>query len=136
MQAGGGIDILARCKHKDGSVHLCVIEVKDENKPSEPQAKAMEQALSYAVFIASLLRNTATGAAWWKLFGFNRAIPTTLHIDVVTIMPKGNTTEFLETIPLQELNTVLHPSTLYYDTEEYINDKFIFSGTFPMLLKK
>lgn len=135
-ERGGGIDILARCTHQDGSVHLCIMEVKDENKPSEPQAKAMEQALSYAVFIASLLHNPETGAAWWKLFGFNRALPTTLDIDVVTIMPQGDTPEFLDPISLPELNTILHPSTLYYNSEEYIKGKFVFSGTFQALLKK
>ena len=31
VRIGGGIDILARIKHKDNNVRLCVMELKDEN---------------------------------------------------------------------------------------------------------
>ncbi len=163
-QYGGGIDILARVtprEHGSGeSSRICVMEVKDENKPQESQANAMQQALTYAVFIAHLLRSKS-GQHWWDFFmgktltttaasdgeieisvlkdnRVNPNIPDELIIDVATIMPKGETEEYRnERIPLEGLNVTLHCHSLYYDDEAFKkNEKFIFSGTYPAQLKE
>lgn len=83
---GGGIDILARVKHKNNSVRLCVMELKDENRGSEPIEKVMNQAVAYATFIANLLRSDS-GNEWYKIFGFSGDVPKQLTIDVSTVMP-------------------------------------------------
>ena len=125
---GGGIDIMARTERK-----ICVMEVKDENKASESQAAAMQQALTYATFIARLLRSKS-GHKWWNFF-MNRdtdvnSVPKDLKIDVVTIMPKGDTEEFTEKVQLPELSTTFYCHSLYYDDIKFQNGEFEFSGTF------
>ena len=146
---GGGIDILARIKPLNGTSRICVMEVKDENKPAESQATAMAQAVTYAVFIAYLLRSKS-GQHWWDFFMENllkatkekdgttrNEVPKSLHIDVVTIMPQGTTEEFCDVdILLDELDTTLHCHSLYYDKEVFQKDEtFIFSGTYPNQLR-
>lgn len=148
-ERGGGIDILARIKPLKGKSRICVMEVKDENKPAESQANAMAQAVTYAVFIAYLLRSKS-GQHWWDFFmekpltatkekdGTTRnKVPKSLDIDVVTIMPKGTTEEFCNKhILLDELDTTLHCHSLYYDGEVFQKDEtFIFSGTYPNQLR-
>lgn len=151
---GGGIDILARVKPIKGVSRICVMEVKDENKPSESQAAAMTQAVTYAVFIANLLRSKS-GQHWWDFFmgrtlkatkkndgsvqiDVVKEMPESIDIDVVTIMPKGETEELCnKDIPLKELDVTLHCHSLYYDDEEFQrNETLIFSGTYPNQLKK
>lgn len=83
---GGGIDILARVKHEDGQVRLCVMELKDEYKPSEPPEKVMKQAIAYATFIAHLLRSDC-GDSWYNIFGFSGNVPNNLIIDTSIVMP-------------------------------------------------
>ena len=149
-ERGGGIDILARIKPLKGISRICVMEVKDENKPAESQATAMSQAVTYAVFIAYLLRSKS-GQHWWNFFmersltetkgkdvTTRNKVPKPLHIDVVTIMPQGTTEEFCDVdIPLDELDTTLHCHSLYYDKEVFQKDEtFIFSGTYPNQLRK
>ena len=112
---------------------ICVMEVKDENKESESQAAATEQALTYATFIARLLRSKS-GKRWWNFF-MDRETDLTpvrkeLEIDVVTIMPKGDTEEFLGDIDLPELATTFHCHTLYYDDDQFKKGEFEFSGSF------
>lgn len=125
---GGGIDIMARTGGK-----ICVMEVKDENKASESQVAAMEQALTYATFIARLLRSKS-GQIWWNFFMGRdtdiRPVDRDIEIEVVTIMPAGNTEEYVGNIELPELSTIFHCHTLYYDDEQFKNGKFEFSGTF------
>lgn len=148
-ERGGGIDILARIKPLKGISRICVMEVKDENKPAESQATAMSQAVTYAVFIAYLLRSKS-GQHWWNFFmersltetkgkdvTTRNKVPKPLHIDVVTIMPQGTTEEFCDVdIPLDELDTTLHCHSLYYDKELFQKDEtFIFSGTYPNQLR-
>ena len=148
-ERGGGIDILARIKPLKGISRICVMEVKDENKPTESQATSMSQAVTYAVFIAYLLRSKS-GQHWWNFFmgrslkatkekdGTTRnEVPKSLDIDVVTIMPQGTTEEFCDMdIPLDELDTTLHCHSLYYDDEVFQKDEtFIFSGTYPNQLR-
>ena len=134
-QYGGGIDIMERT-----SGRICVMEVKDENE-SESQADAMKQALSYATFIAALLRGKS-GQEWWDFFmgrkkGVSHPMPEQLNIDVVTAMPIGET-ERIENaiIELKELNTIFHCHSLFYDDEEFKSGKFVFSGTYPRRLKQ
>ena len=84
-QSGGGIDILARVGIGNHT-RLCVIELKDENKPSEPASDVLKQAIKYAVFIRELLRSKA-GMQWWELFGFGGGeIPKKLVIHAVCAM--------------------------------------------------
>lgn len=128
-QSGGGIDILARVtpiKRLDNEYsRLCVMEVKDQNVQRESQADAMGQAVAYAVFIAKLLRSKS-GQDWYDFLmkrkerKKNGNVPENLHIDVVTVMPKGNTDEFCnEDLDVSELNTTLHCHTLYFDDEKF-----------------
>lgn len=85
---GGNVDILVRWGMPKS--RLCVIELKDENKKaSETPEDAVEQAIVYAVFLRELLR-CPCGAVWWKLFGFSRRLPDTLHIDAMSLMPRGH----------------------------------------------
>lgn len=140
---GGGIDILARIKPVKGNSRICVMEVKDENKPVESQAIAMSQAVTYAVFIARLLRSKS-GQHWWNFFmertkaKDGAMIPKVLDIDVVTIMPNGATKEYCDVkIPLKGLDTTLNCHSLYYDSKAFEkNETFIFSGTYSNQLRK
>lgn len=127
-QNGGGIDIMARTGGR-----LCIMEVKDENKKSESQADAMEQALSYATFIAKLL-HSKSGQKWWNFFMNRdsdiRPVPSYLDLEVVTIMPAGDTEEFCGIIQRNDLAISFHCHSLYYDNEEFKNGQFKFSGSF------
>ena len=140
-QYGGGIDILSRVKRLNGVSRLCVMEVKDENKEGESQAMAMEQALTYATFIAKLLRSKS-GQKWWDFFmgrdSTSSPVPVILDIDVVSIMPsEPKTEEFVdEVISIPDVNVNFHCHSLYYDDNEFKNGKFVFSGTYPELLMK
>ena len=132
---GGGIDILARVTHKNNERRIAVIELKDENKPSEPQAEVMKQALIYATFIAYLLRSES-GNTWWNIFEESNNVPTNLHLDVVTLMPKGNSNEgSLDDIAIKELNATLHLYTLYYGVNTEGNPNNL-EGKFDETLKK
>jgi hypothetical protein len=126
------------------------MELKDQNKKSESQADAMKQAVVYATFIAKLLRSES-GEKWWNFFmghtqGTNdsqtiSAMPSTLDIDVVTVMPKGNSATWAEEdLPIQtdsaQLIATLHCYTLYYDEDTYNkSQQFLFSGSYPEQLK-
>ena len=118
---------MARRMVARGVSRLCVMEVKDQNIESESQADAMGQAVAYAVFIAKLLRSES-GQAWYDFFmgrDFGRVypqgdVPQELHIDVVTVMPQGDTDEFCnEDLDVSELNTTLHCHTLYFDDKKF-----------------
>lgn len=135
---GGGIDILARVRHEgENRTRLAVIELKDENKQSEPQREVMFQALVYATFVACLLRSKK-GREWWQIFRESDKVddvPADLHLDVVTLMPKGNSEEGnLDDIVIDNFVT-LHLYTLYYDLNV---DGHVcgFSGTLKGALKK
>ncbi len=133
---GGGIDILARAKHKNEENRIVIIELKDENKKGESQKKVMFQALTYAAFIASLLRSES-GSKWYNIFGFkNESVPKSLNLDVVTLMPEGESEEGeLAPITIDSLNVTLHLYTMYYRKNGNHN-LTEFMGTFPEALKK
>lgn len=110
INAGGGIDILARFRND-----LTIIEVKDENTMKEPTQKVMKQAIAYATFIRELLRaeqEKNRDNTWWKLFGYDRKLPEQLHLNVAVAMPfadeadkknNGNNVDFnLEKIYLDD----------------------------------
>ena len=147
---GGGIDILARVQHNhdnhdnhdnhNNGTRLCVFEVKDENCTKEPQEQVLRQAITYAVFIANLLREEKNdlGKQWYQIFGFQTerqtkdvVIPKELHIDVSTLMPAGNTGEYpTEEIIELDNNVKLHTFALYYDEAQFENEgTFSFSGS-------
>ncbi len=83
--AGGGIDILARIGTGGKATRLCILELKDENKNSDPPKDAMKQAVAYATFIRELLRSDA-GEDWWKLFGFGGKVPEPLELYATCLM--------------------------------------------------
>lgn len=87
-QYGGGIDVFARTG-RGAATYLTVIEVKDENKSSEPPKAALEQAIKYAVFIRELLRSPS-GDNWYSIFGFSGPVPKQLTLRVVCAMPDTN----------------------------------------------
>ena len=87
-QYGGGIDIFARTG-RGLATYLTLIEVKDENNSKEPPEDALKQAIQYAVFIRELLRSDC-GENWYKIFGFNGAIPKNLTIRAVCALPNDN----------------------------------------------
>lgn len=129
---GGGIDILARVTHSDGKTRIAIIELKDENKPSESQKDVMTQALTYATFVAYLLRSE-NGRDWWNIFRENikdeKDVPEEIELDVVTLMPEGTSEEGnLSDIPIPEVNATLHLYTLYYKKDKDGNPES-FSGT-------
>lgn len=137
---GGGIDILARVKHNRIGFRFAVIEIKDENNDSECQETVMFQALIYATFLAKLLRSKS-GKDWYNILRPLKSketdVPQELVIDVVTLMPSGNSKEGdLKPIEIPELHVTLCPYTLYYTIDQHGNpDKF--EGTLPdVLLKK
>ena len=129
---GGGIDIMARSRHQDNKVYLGVFELKDQNKPNEPMSDVIQQALSYAVFIAKLL-DSKGGYDWMKIFGYKKQCP---HIiDVVGLIPKDE-----ETIIEEEYRVgsyILRTQTLYFDKDAlFSGEKFEFSGSFIKELLK
>jgi len=130
---GGGIDILARVKHKDNSVKLCVMELKDEYKKSEPPQKVMNQAVAYATFIANLLRSES-GKEWYKIFGFSGNVPEILTIDVSTVMPSPGNNE-LEDFSNERIkildDTFIELYSLYFkDKSKYIDGyNYEFNGS-------
>lgn len=129
---GGGIDILARTRHKDNKVYICVMELKDQNKPTEPMSDVIQQALSYAVFIAKLL-DSKGGDDWKKIFGYSGDVPPI--IDVVGLMPMPKDKDAFVEEKYSVGNFTLQTSTLYYDQEALYNrEKFEFEGSFPQQL--
>ena len=132
---GGGIDIMARSRHQDNKVYLGVFELKDQNKSNEPMSDVIQQALSYAVFIAKLL-DSKGGPDWMKIFGFKKQCP---HIiDVVGFIPKDEETiieeEYEEEYKVGSF--ALRTHTLYFDKDAlFSGEKFEFSGSFKELLK-
>lgn len=128
---GGGIDIMARVRHTDNKVYIAVLELKDENKTDEPMSVVIQQALSYAVFIAKLLDSDA-GPDWMKIFGYKKQCP---HIiDVVGIIPEGKETIIEEEYEVGSFKLRTH--TLYFDKEALLSrKKFEFSGSFTDILK-
>ena len=137
---GGGIDILARIRHEKGyASRLAVIEIKDENKPSETQDVVMQQAIAYATFIAFLMRSDF-GNFWWTIFCRNKSSKPILKqsfrlppIDVISLMPyseenkrEGCLDELKIKIP-GKADVRLQPYTLYYIKQE--DGSITFKGT-------
>jgi len=110
---GGGIDILSRIG-TGSTTRLCIMEVKDENVPKEPPAKAILQGLAYATFIRELLRSES-GKQWWKIFGFNRKLPEHIQLYVVCIMPstQNNDTSFSDSVIKMDKDS-FHLNYLYF----------------------
>lgn len=138
-QYGGGIDILARVTHKksEGGNRIAIIELKDENKATEPQKDVMFQALIYATFIAKLLRSES-GNKWYKIFGKGGEVPAKLHLDVVTLMPSDGVSGegCLKDVQIEELKTVFHLYTLYFKEDQDNGNVIKFEGTLPPSLRK
>ena len=99
------------------SIKLCVIEVKDENKPTEPPEKVILQALAYATFIQQLFRSKS-GYEWWKIFGFNRQLPDKIQINVVCAMPSinNNDTSFAG-VKIHIENDCFHLHYMYFQEQ-------------------
>ena len=119
-QYGGGIDILARMG-RGKQTTLAIMELKDENKKTEPPEKAIRQAIAYATFIHALLRDTECGLAWWRFFGFGGEIPKKLNLKAIIVMPNApNTaTDFSgETIRLRENDDQITLGYIYRENGE------------------
>ncbi len=139
-QYGGGIDILARVKHKDNSVKLCVMELKDEYNKSEPPEKVMKQAVGYATFIANLLRSKS-GNEWYNLFGFSGNVPKKITIDVSTVMPYPEIDKFksFNNEPIEVLeNTFIELYSLYFKETTEHNElyNYTFEGSLKDVMMK
>ena len=135
--SGGGIDILARVTHgSNRDNRFAVMELKDENKSSEPQRDVLLQAIKYATFLAYLLRSES-GYAWYKILNPKtkaESVPDKLKIDVVSVMPKGKSDILADNeiiIKIPEKNTQLHLYSLFFDTKKS-NE---LSGTFYNIIK-
>ena len=128
---GGGIDMMVRARHKDNKVYLGVFELKDQNKSNEPMSVVIQQALSYAVFIAKLL-DSASGPDWMKVFGFKNQCPKI--IDVVGIIPKGDNA--IVEGEYKVGSYLLKTYTLYFDKDAlYSREKFEFDGSYHNILQ-
>lgn len=130
---GGGIDILARIVHKkEVGWRLVIIELKDQNKKSEPQPEVMQQALVYATFIAHLLRDKKCGNLWYNIFRDQKEDrfldeKKELKIDVISMMPpipynkKGKPLYEegeMNPIPVPGIpNVTLYPHTIYINAD-------------------
>ncbi|MFC1965951.1 hypothetical protein ACFLWI_03275 [Chloroflexota bacterium] len=90
---GGGIDILARIGTGGPATRLCVMELKDENQPSETPIHALKQAVAYTTFIHELLRSQA-GQDWWELFEFGGKIPDSLELHAACVMPSNDNNDY------------------------------------------
>lgn len=139
---GGGIDMLARLRTNWDHVRLCVIEIKDENNDEESQKHAMAQAISYATFIALLLKEQPD---WMEFFSGHKSkqgrIQNTIDkhdIEVITIMPTGNTETFEnKEIAIPGTQFKLHCHSLYYNKDKFDESgRFDFSGTLLEEIKK
>ncbi|MDE6582469.1 MAG: hypothetical protein K2K47_08095 [Duncaniella sp.] len=140
---GGGIDMLARIKSSEkGHTRLCVIEIKDENIDKESQKAAMSQAITYATFIAELLTRQPD---WMEFFmghktklNRNSKCLDKFDIEVITIMPEGNTETFQdEKLEIPGTNFILHCHSLFYNKHKFEEThEFEFSGTFLKEIKQ
>lgn len=125
---GGGIDILAHVG-VGGATKLCIMELKDENKPTESPNDVMHQSLAYSVFIAHLLKSDS-GNDWYKIFGFDRknGVPKKLKLMAAIVMPKGlEMPDFNQEIILHELDTTIVLRSLYFEKDD--NGAFDFFGS-------
>lgn len=131
---GGGIDILAHVGKGKGC-NLGIIELKDEYNEREPQKEVMKQALTYATFIAHLLRSSI-GQDWWKLLEFNGEMRKQLKLYVLTFMPQPEeeVEEFVGDFTLDDLeNVTLCCRSIYFNLSE--DNKFHFtSNNFKTIL--
>lgn len=135
---GGGIDILARVRHSTKESRIAIIELKDENDDKEPQKVVMTQAITYATFVAYLLRSES-GKDWYNIFRENfeieKDVPEELILDVVTLMPEGTSEEGdLTDIRISD-NATLQLYTLYYKRDKNGNPES-FSGTLTEAIMK
>jgi len=92
-KAGNGyIDILARRKAEDNKVRLSVWELKG---PGEYKYAA-SQAYIYAYTILQILRQSKSKKEWYKLFGFESKIPSSLTVEAVVAITKDQQGKFLK----------------------------------------
>jgi hypothetical protein len=115
--SGGNIDILARTGHGKAT-YLTIIEVKDENKPTEPPIVAIKQAIKYGVFIRELLRSNC-GDKWYEIFGFKGKIPASLKIRVVCAMPDDIFDDSFTNQPYPIGNDIIECHYIYF---KYVYD--------------
>lgn len=126
-KSGGGIDILARVG-SGRSTTLAVMELKDENKDSEPPHKVICQAIAYAAFLRELLRSES-GDSWWSFFGFGGSVPKRLTLKAIVVMPlknqNGTVSRQTETF-MQELRIPENTQLLIPDSADQIELGYVF----------
>jgi hypothetical protein len=79
--AHGNIDILGRRRGTDGRVRLAVWELKRPGRIDH----AVVQSFIYAVTLRYILRS-ASGPAWFEIFGFTPPLPGRLEIESVVMV--------------------------------------------------
>lgn len=133
---GGGIDILARTSLKGPGFRFAVMELKDENLEKERPEVVMTQAVAYATFIGYLLRDPNCGNLWWNILRDQRESTDVskhknLDIDVVVVLPSnGPRPGHFDSVPIPDINVVLHPHTLFVDTDSDKTTLTNLSGTY------
>jgi len=101
-QGPGHIDILARRKGKDNKVRLSVWELK---RPKE-YGHAAYQAYIYAVQLLRVLRSD-NGKEWYRIFGFDGAMPKSLEIEAIVAIDHKNKDKFdKEKVKLGKYNKI------------------------------
>ncbi len=130
-KAGGGIDIFARIAKPSVGWRLAVIELKDENKPSEDVELALVQAMAYATLVAYLLDDKELGETWYNIFREKTKkedfvpVPDNIEILVMAMMPRkkdGSKEKSVNETPIELRLTnktiKLMPCTCYIKTNE------------------
>lgn len=99
---GGAIDILARIGKGRGT-NPAVIELKKEGRASYKSAIA--QSIIYSTCILALLRDKRMGDIWFEVFGYKRAIPTTINIHSIAMVPITSRNKYFEERKMLELDS-------------------------------
>ncbi len=121
---GGGIDLLARIGTGGRATYLCIMELKDENKKSEPPLEALKQSLVYTTFIRELLRSES-GLKWWRLFGFKQDIPKKINLYSVCAMPSNSLNDkSFEDKEIKIDNDIIKLNYIYFIEEDNIIKNF------------
>jgi len=99
----GYIDILARHRLKNNRTRLSVWELK---KPGAYQ-HATSQAYIYSVVLLKVLRYSKRATEWFKLFGFNSPIPSSLEIEAVVAISRSKEKSFKRELTSLKSNSPL-----------------------------
>ena len=132
--SGGNIDILARRRGEDGRIRLSVWELKRPGNIGH----AVVQSYIYAVALRYMLRSSS-GAEWFRLFGFRRALPASLVVESVVLLSEAKQDEYTAQVKeLRNHNTMrlngdrIILSVAFYDDKTLRLNRFD-PGSVPLL---